>query len=288
MHRGQTGITLIVGLILSIVCGCWQGAMTGTPGELAGRSLLPQMPVMLAVESLLLTCPSKENADYEAIWHSARPAGLPESNALWCENGLRLGVLRSPLPARLQQWLEDEGTIPSGSLQTFHQRHETFLATTPVLERYRLRWTADLAAAAMEKEWAQIIGGIWVQPRLHKRSTLLICEPRLQHAEQQSWIRPAADASRFVRSEEPLMERFPTLQVEVELTPEEYLIIGPLANANDNLGFLLFRTAAPTTRSATAMEPAVATWRLLLLRVHLPASSAGQDLPEISSPYLRR
>jgi|GEM_PF-1962293 len=288
MHRGQTEITLIVGLILSIVCGCWQGAMTGTPGELAGRSLLPQIPVMLAVESLLLTCPSKENADYEAIWHSARPAGLPESSALWCENGLRLGVLRSPLPARLQQWLEDEATIPSGSLQTFHQRHETFLTTTPVIERCRLRWTADLAAPAMEKEWEQIIGGIWVQPRLHKRGTLLICEPRLQHAEQQSWIRPAADASRFVRSEEPLMERFPTLQVEVELTPEEYLIIGSQADAQGNLGALLFHSGASAGMSAPAIGAPATGWRLLLLRVHLPASSARQDLPEISSPYLRR
>jgi hypothetical protein len=287
MYRRQTEIVVIVGLVLSIACGCWQGAMTATKRDLASRSLLPQMPVKLAVESLVLTCPSKDKGEYDTIWQAARAAGTPESLALWSENGLRIGVLHSPLPPRLQDWLDDETAISSGSLQTFHQRHETFLATTPLIEKCRLRLSTDLAAPAVEKEWEQIVGGIWVQPRLHKRGALLICEPRLQHDERQSWIRPAPDASRFVRSEEPWMERFPTLQVEVELTSEEYLIIGTHADATANLGSLLFSSSAPPPMSS----PAVAiptSLRLLLIRVQIPATASHVDLPEIPPPYLRR
>lgn len=287
MRWGRTGIVTILGVALSIAGGCWQGGLTGTTGPMASRSFLPPLPVKLAVESLMLTCPAKEREEYDLLWQAVRPAGTPEGIALWSENGLRLGVLRSPLPARLQRWLEDQTHGGAGSLQTFHQRQEIFLATTPLIERCRLRLSTDLAAPAMEKEWEQIVGGIWVQPRLHKRAVLLLCEPRLQYDERHSWVRPAPDASRFLRSEEPLFERFPALQMEVELTSEDYFILGTWSGAEANLGALLFGSgASPVTAS-----PGVATpsgLRLLLLRVQAPPLESTQDLPEIPSPYLRR
>lgn len=287
MRWERRGIVAILGVVLSIACGCWQGELTATNGAIARRSFLPQLPVKLAVESVVLTCPAKDKEEYDALWQVVRPAGSPESIALWSENGLRLGVLRSPLPARLQEWLEEQAAVVSGSLQTFHQRQETFLATTPRIERCRLRLSTDLAAPALEKEWEQIVGGIWVQPRHHKRAVLLICEPRLQYDERHSWIRPAPDASRFLRSEEPVLERFPALQMEVELTSEEYLILGTWSGAEANLGALLFGSGV----SSSTTSPGVTTsssLRLLLLRVQAPLSGLTQDLPEIPPPYLRR
>jgi len=287
MRWGRIGIVAILGMVASFTCGCWQGGMTASKVAIARRSFLPQLPVKLAVESLVLTCPPKDTEEYDSLWQSARPAGAPESIALWSENGLRLGVLRSPLPARLQQWLEEQANVGAGSLQTFHQRQEAFLATTPVIERCHLRLSTDLAAPAVEKEWEQIVGGIWVQPRLHKRAVLLLCEPRLQHEKQHSWVRPASDASRFLRSEEPLLERFPALQMEVELTSEDYLILGTWRGAEANLGALLFGSDT----SPAPVSPGVATpsaLRILLLRVQAPRLGSTQDLPEIPSPYLRR
>ena len=287
MHWERTGIVAILGVVLSLACGCWQGGLTASKGAMASRSFLPQLPVELAVESVVLACPAKDREEYDSLWQSVRPVGAPESITLWSENGLRLGVLRSPLPARLQQWLEDQSGHLSGSLQTFHQRQEALLTTTPLIERCRLRLSTDLAAPAVEKEWEQIVGGIWLQPRLHKRAVLLLCEPRLQYEERHSWIRPAPDASRFLRSEEPLFERFPTLQMEVELTSEDYLILGTWSGAETNLGALLFGSGA----SPAPISPEVATpsgLRLLLLRVQAPQLALNQDLPEIPPPYLRR
>ncbi|MCS7022517.1 MAG: hypothetical protein NZ703_13460 [Gemmataceae bacterium] len=250
---------------------------------MARKPLLPPPAIHLGVESILLTCPADAVDDLDALWDGVRAVGSPEHQALWSENGLRIGQLGSPLPSRLQDRLHDEAPgRPNGCLKTFHHRQEAFLPTTEVLDRCRVRLCMDLAAPPNQRQWEQVIGGLWLHPRLHKRGVVLTCEPRLQHAERNSWIRPAPDDSRFLRSEEPRWERFPFLQLETELTTDDYLLIGPASGMPESLGMALFGPGPAAATPSSASQ-----YRLLLLRIRMPALPA-QDLPEIPPPYLRR
>jgi hypothetical protein len=91
-----------------------------------------------------------------------------------------------------------------------------------------------------------------------------------------------------LRSHQPRWERFPHLQLEVDLTPAEYLLIGA---RTDQVGA---RTDQAASLGRTLFGPVTAPtstdrqWRLLLLRVRSSMAASGADLPPIPSPYLRR
>lgn len=281
MYRHQR-LVGAAAILLWAAVGCWPDGGSGQGRHsISQRSALPAPALLLAVESLVVPCPAKEEHAYEELWQRIRSAGTPESIALWQENGLRAGVLSSPLPSQLQDWLQEETAAGHGSLKTFHHRQETFLPTGGVRERCSSPVRLDLAAAPVNREWEQVIPGLSVQPKLHKTGALLACEPRLQYQERPNGIRPAPDASRFLRSEEPRYERFPPLQLEVELMPADYLLIGALTDRRPTLGSTLF---GPTNST----EPADHCWRLLLLRVRTPPAASAADLPVIPPPYLRR
>ncbi len=272
-RRGRAGLALLLATLLT---GCW--TTTSEEYRSTVRRPLPSPPIGLAIESVLLEGAGGDLFLDRQVWEQVRPVGSPEQRALWAENGLRAGLLREPLPGPLQELLATPATAVAPRLWTFHQREAATIPTAGPHPQCRANVCVDLAAPPRTLQWQQATAGLWIRPHIQGHGVQLLCEPRIQHGSRQSRIRPTPDDAHFAIAEELPVERFPSLSLEVELQPQDYLVIGGNSEQLGTLGTAMFLLRSPTG------------WRqrLLLLRAVPPPADPAADLPPVPPPGLRR
>src|SRR5262245_33869206 len=244
-----------------------------TPSTSVARSFGPTLPAEgFYVDSVLLERPVGDDVLDRQLWAADRTPIPPETAALLNENGLRVAVLRGTLPSAFQKLLESEPDTVDPRRLTFANRKDTVIPTAGPIDPCEFDVLSDLAGkrTAVKLRMAQC--GVLVRPEPTADGHVRVrCEPQIQHGDRQERLRPTADGTQFVMAGEVPTVRYPALEFEVTLGPNEYLLIGWPAAAGNTVGSALFAVEANG-------QP---RQRVLVLRVGRLGELAPADLPAI-------
>lgn len=236
-------------LAIVVACAAAGGCLTrGERGPLnsVARSLAPvQHTEGIYLESVILERPLGDRFLDRDLWAAALPVGSPETRVLLSENGLRAGILAGTLPPRFQTLLESDAETLNGRGLTFANRKEEVLPTSGPHGKCEFSLLADLAGKRAPVALKEARCGVLVRPGpMSDHRVRLVCEPQIQYGERREWLRPSADGTGFVKSDEVPLARYPSLALDVPLGRNEYLLIGSQASQPDTLGSALFGVEA--------------------------------------------
>lgn len=273
----------------AVVLGAWVAAASGGCDQLASRtnpadrptvarSLAPAIPADgLVVESVLVEQPAGDPFLDRGIWATARPVGGGETRVLLAENGLRVGLITGTGPQRLQDLFASESDTVNSKRMSFASRKEAVVPTAGPVDPCAFAVVADLAGQPQRVNLKQARCGVLVRPVAADGRVRLGCEPQIQHGTRRELIRPNEDGTRFTKSEEVPLERFPDLGFEVTLGPDDYLVVGGAADQPGTLGSVLFSAEANGRPRQ----------RVLVIRAR-SGDRGANDLPPIAGPGRRR
>ena len=162
-----------------------------------------------------------------------------ERRLLLERNGFRVGQLVGMPPAKFQQLLTNERSCLNARTQFLGSGQFTRCDLGGEREETRFSIQADGQKTSVEFERAKL--QLEISAALVRQGkTKLRFLPRVEHGEAVQQIRPAADLNGLVMLVERPSKAFPELTWEVSLSPNEYLVIGALAPADDNFAAQAF------------------------------------------------
>jgi len=270
---------------LIVVCAGAVGCVTHRDRPPAvdpiARSLSPAVPAEgIYLESVILERPIGDRFLDRDLWAAALPVGGQEARILLAENGLRAGVLTGSLPQRFQTLLESESEAFNGRGLTFAMRKDEVLPTNGPHEECKFGLLTDVALGDKRTRITlpRARCGVMVRPEAMADDRVRVaCEPQIQYGEREEYLRPSADVTAWVKSEEVPLKPFPMLAFDVPLGRNDYLVIGWSANQPDTIGAALFGVSA----NGQARQ------RVLVVRARQLNPGAPTDLPSLG-PTRRR
>lgn len=267
------GVGLVLVVVACAAAGCLFRADRPSVPAIVRSLAPPQAPEGVIVESILIEQARGDRFIDRDIWANALPIGLPETRALFAENGLRVGTLTGTLPSRFHTLLESDTDTVMPQRLTFHQRKDAVVPTAGPIATAKFDVLTDVGARPKALDLGQVRCGLLVRPEVAPAGRVKVwCEPQLQHGSKQSWLRPNEDGTQFTKFEEVPLERFATLGFEVTLGPQEYLIVGWPTEQTGTLGELMFAVDSLDRPRQ----------RLLVIRCHQANPQSGRDLPPIT------
>jgi hypothetical protein len=243
------------------------------------RSMAPAIPEnSLIVESILIERPLGDAFVDRDLWAATLPVGKPENRVLMEENGLRAGILSGILPTPFQKMLETKSDVVDPHMMTFNNRKEAVIPTAGPIEECKFDLLADLAGKPESISLKDAKLGFLVRPQVVDGGKVkLWCEPQIQHGDYEIRFRPSEDGTQISKFEEIPNEKYPSIGFEVQLKPDECLVIGCIAEQQESLGTSLFGTECQGSPRQ----------RIVVIRSRQINVSGTADLPVITPPGRR-
>src|SRR5262249_22039691 len=155
------------------------------------------------------------------------------------QNGFRVGQIGGVTPAGLQALIQSKQSCADPRRIQQHAGKPTRLTLGPALPRCRFQaWLGDLP---MEADLEQAECTLLVVPTLTPDGrTRLRFPPEVQHGQAAVLPHPTQDRTAWMFQKQQPTESYPTLNWEVTLAPNEYVVMGGRFDRPDTLGHQAF------------------------------------------------
>lgn len=258
---------LLLGLCAGLLAGCTNGRSFVSTSWLDRRKPFqgPIGPDVVQMEVMLLERPAGDAYLSEHVWKVADEQVVSlEQKAVLADNGIRVGQIGGITPAELQRLLTSKESNPNPRGKQLHAGHAVTLVVGPRAPVNRFPLVLGSQTTPVDVADAECV--LTVVPTLTDNGrTRLRFTPVLRHGEAVREARPAADRSGWVIEEEQPTERYAALAWDVEVAPNEYVIVGARADRPGTLGHHCF----------VRPGEAVPVQRLLVIRTG--RSTAGEQ-----------
>ena len=258
----RDGCALWPGLLVALAAGCAAAPGPATTWLERLRPFQgPTGPDVVQLEVALIEQPVGDPYLMRELWSSADEQVVAvERRAVLEENGIRVGQIGGITPARFQALLTSEQTCINPRHIQLRAGNSKVLEIGPPrpLCEFHLRQGSERIPVRL----TQASCTLSVQPSLTRDGrTRLSFTPVLRHGEAITAARPAEDRSEWRWLHQRPAETYTSLAWEVDLAPNDYLVVGARADRPDSLGY----------RAFVREDEPVAVQRLLVLRTNRPA-----------------
>ena len=270
----------------ALAAGCL-GKNAPPDGPVRARSFGPTSPPAegIYVEHVLIEQPVGDPFLNRDLWAAGPSAAPPSVTALLAENGLRAAVVGGNLPPKFQALLSSEPDTVNARRFVFGTTKETVIPTATSPDSVAIDLLTDLAGRREKTTFRHARGGVLVRPEATADRRIKVwCEPQIQHGEEREFLRPTADGTSFTKHVETPAEKFPNMGFEAVLGPNEFLVIGWVADESSNLGSALF--GAETNGRPRQRVLVVRTGQLGAVASDLPAIPSRR--PSVAAEASRR
>jgi hypothetical protein len=240
----------------------------------------PSGPDVMVLDVFSLECPFGAPYINQALWTAIDEQIVEfEVKATLDDNGFRVGLLGGVLPGDLQSLLSSERTCPSPRRFESHAGKLTSLPLGQRLERTQFTLQQGGKSQPMAFENAQWAFEVAATPGDEGHVRLKVV-PTIEHGEGRTKLKPAADRSGWMYAHDQPTERLTSVGWEVQVAPNEFVVIGGRFDRPGTAGHQAFLRGAE--------QPPCQ--RLLVLRARMqserevPAQAAGAGPPR--SPTL--
>jgi hypothetical protein len=274
----QAWLALVVLVCAVVGSGCLLPSNRPTVPEIVRALTPPQQLEGFVVDSVIIEQVRGDQFIDHDLWASVLPVGLPETRALFAENGLRAGILTGTPPKRFQCLFDSDADTVSPQRMTFNLRKDAVIPTAGPFDTSNFTVLLELGGKPKTVELKQAKGGVLVRPQTAPDGRVkLWCEPQVQHGTKQEWFRPNEDVTEFAKHEEVPVKKYVALGFDAILGSDDYLVIGWSAEQTATLGEVLFSAEVDKRLRQ----------RLLVIRARLVLPQGATDLPQIGGPLKR-
>jgi hypothetical protein len=284
MRQGQT---LVLGLLTGLLVGCAHDNSVRSMAWLDrwrpfhGRAAAD----VIQVEVSLVERPPADPFINQELWTLADEQIVPlERKALLEENGFRVGQLGGNTPAGLLTLLTSERSNVNPRRLFVHAGQPTrvVLGPTAPLCSFRIQQDGEPDDVSLEK--AQCAFNM-VASLAKDGRTRLQFTPQVRHGEKTLAPRPAVDGSGFILQEEWPTKSYASLDWEVTLGANQYVVVGARFDRPETLGYQCFlrrEESAPIQRLLV-----IRTWRMTApSAAEILADSSDEDTSPSRTPPL--
>lgn len=256
---------LVIALLATLLAGC---ADTKAVRSTAWLNRFrwggaPQGSDVVQIDVALLERPLGDAYINQGLWAFADEQVVAlESKAVLEDNGFRIGQIGGITPAELQTLLTSERSCANPRRIQLHAGKPTQVVLGPAATACQFRIEHDGIQVPVSLEKAQCT--LEVVPALAKDGhTRLRFLPEIQHGDLALLPKPTPDFTGLMLQQERPTERYPALGWEVNLAPNEYMLVGARLERPHTLGHQCF---------VRADEPQPVQ-RLLVIRTSRAASA---------------
>lgn len=273
---------LIAGLVLGGLVGC-VASPKGKPLSWLHhfrQNALPAGPDVVEMDVAVVERPVGDRYLNEELWTFADEQVIAlERKAVLEDNGFRVGQVGGITPAGLQELLTSKKSCadPRG-LHLLAGKPTTLRLGT---ERPRVCFEVHHEGQVRPYELHSALCTLEVEPSLTPDGrTRLRFTPLVHHGQKTPTYRPAKDRSCWMVHDQRPSERFPQLGWEVDLVPNEYVVVGARFDRPGTLGYESF---------IGGVEAAAAQQRLLVIRTRraLPPAEPAESAAAVSAQVPR-
>jgi hypothetical protein len=219
------------------------------------------------MEVVLLERPVADSYINQEVWQTADEQIVPlERKAVLEKNGFRIGQIGGLTPGGLQNLLASSQSCVDPRRHYIRVGNPRLLALGPQMRQCRFR--LDLDEEAGDSVFEQALCSVNVLPTLGDKGALhLQFTPQIDYGTAQFQAQPSPEGSGFEFQHKRPTKPFPALSWELNVSPNQYIIIGAKAERFDTLGTQCFiRRDEPNP-----------VQRLLVLRAWRPGTGAPGD-----------
>lgn len=205
----------------------------GDPSDAEGR---------VAFDTRLVEQPHADEYLDRRLWTELNDPLPHQLTALLAANGLRVGVFAGRPSGEFERLATGEGTAISPTVRRTTAGKPKTIPVNGPLDRCTADVTPALTDDPRKLDMTAVECGLvaTATPRPSGKVTVR-CEFHLQHGEKRVLWTPTADGG-FDRAEGRTPEAFPTLTIEVELDPDDTLVVGPTRATEGTLGAAFFHS----------------------------------------------
>lgn len=222
----------------------WLGAERPSPGH-AGIATPHDRPAERRIQLHTRLIEQPHGHDYltRGLWADAVDPLPPELSARLAANGVRVGVISGTVPDELENLGQTAAISPM--LRTVQLDQPKPIPVNGPIESVTLLVRTEPTDPPRRREYERAECAVVVTSTPTPDGRVRVrCEPHVQHGSRRPFFQPTADG--FDREDRRPTEEFPTLAWEVTLSPADVLVVGPLAEPDDDaLGAAFFLTRTP-------------------------------------------
>jgi hypothetical protein len=206
-------------------------------------------PDLIVMDVALLEAKAGDDFLTNAVWSQADEQVIALNHRPDLEdNGFRIGQLGGLPPAMLQERLSSPRSCPNPRrLQIHAGKEETILIGPPRSpSSFALHFDGALTGVTHEhgQHALRLLPSINDDGRMRLRFTPIVITGR-----PRSCYQAAPDRSGWVIGEDQPLERYDRLSWDIDIAPNEYILVGPRSSRPDSLGSVAFvRTDASPPR----------------------------------------
>lgn len=233
------------GLALAPVGCFWLNRTPATPAVVTLSSAVgtPEAKGQVAFDTKLLEQPVGEPFLDNRLWRETSDPLPHQLTALLAANGLRVGVLTGGTTWEFARLADQECTVIAPTRRRTSAGKPKAIPVNGPLDRCTADVTPAFTDDARKLDLKAAECGLIATATPRPTGKVAVrCEFHLQHGEKRAWWTPTAGGG-FERTEGRTTEAFPTLTFEVELDPDDALVVGPTRGTEESLGAAYFHTA---------------------------------------------
>jgi hypothetical protein len=241
----STSVAARAGLMLSLLllAGCLPDFRRKEEPPIAPRPPVVEAPAELVyIDFAIVECPLGDDYLNREVWQEGDEGVVPMDLVLQLEaNGLRACRLGGALPPRLQGLLTSRRTCPQPRRLRTLPGQPTQLVMGPRREVCQFEVQGGDGPQRLALKGAECL--FEVLPRVIDGELMLKFVPQARYGE----VRRRADAEtapdgslRWGLAKKPPTEGFPTVALDVPLSPGEFLVLGPRMERKGTLGATWF------------------------------------------------
>lgn len=269
---------VLLGLVSGLVVGCTTGDTVRPAGWWGRRPLeQPSGPDIVLMQIALIERPAGDCYLNQRLWPLVDETVIPGDHRYVLEqNGFRVGQVGGLPPPELLGLLTSERSCINPRAVRLHVGDTKTVLLGPVVEHCRFQVEQDGEREPVALEQAEVM--LAVVPSLTVDGQVrLEFTPQVESGERRLVPGAADDHSRMVLRAQRDLNRYPTLNWEVSLAPNEYVVVGARYDRPGSLGYQAFVRG----------DEAPAVQRLLVIRTCRTAPDApdeGDDAPGRAPP----
>ncbi len=261
---------LALGLLAVLLLGCTttKPVRSTTWLDRFKRGVGPTGSDVVALDVAIIERPAGDRYLNDDLWTAAdEQVVLMERRAILEDNGFRVGQVGGLTPAPLQELLSNKRSNPAPRHRELHAAKPVPLDLGPARPVCEFQVQRDGEPTTIRLEQAQCT--LEVTPTLTADGRVkLTFVPQVVHGEATLMPRPAPDGSGWMLPQTRPTERYATMAWEVNVPPNDYVVIGTRYGQEQTLGHQCFVTA----------DNAAAVQRLLVIRTSRAAPVSDESV----------